>query len=193
MKIYDINKDSHIEIDQYSWDCPYRPKTIAKLRIEEDGLLVHMKSYEKAIRHEMTQRNSPVHTDSCMEFFFNAEPNLSASYMNFEINPMGVMYIGYSKLGGRQDTSPIDAPDNSYFKMEAKIKEESWELTYQIPFEFIKKYFPSFDIKETKYILGNFYKCADLSPSPHYGTWNKVETKEPDFHQPRYFGKIILG
>ncbi|MBT5542155.1 MAG: hypothetical protein HOK34_04920, partial [Gammaproteobacteria bacterium] len=27
---------------------------------------------------------------------------------------------------------------------------------------------------------------------PHYLTWNPVETSNPDFHRPEFFGKLIF-
>ncbi|MGH2565575.1 MAG: carbohydrate-binding family 9-like protein, partial [Ginsengibacter sp.] len=36
----------------------------------------------------------------------------------------------------------------------------------------------------------NFYKCGDKLPKPHFLTWNTVETEDPDFHAPEYFGSM---
>ncbi|MDE6137165.1 MAG: hypothetical protein K2F97_06800, partial [Muribaculaceae bacterium] len=39
---------------------------------------------------------------------------------------------------------------------------------------------------------GNFYKCASATSQPHYLSWNPIDTPEPDFHRPEFFGKLIL-
>ena len=38
----------------------------------------------------------------------------------------------------------------------------------------------------------NFYKCGDLLPEPHFICWNKVETTDPDFHQPDFFAPVVF-
>jgi hypothetical protein len=39
-------------------------------------------------------------------------------------------------------------------------------------------------------IMGNFYKCADETISPHYLSWNPIDAPAPDFHRPEFFGEI---
>lgn len=193
MKEINISKNEWLEVNIYPWNCEYQPKTRALIEKGDNGFNIKMRSYETDLRMEMTERNSMVYTDSCMEFFFNAEPEVSKAYMNFEINPKGVMYIGFSKTGDRSGTGPIEAPDNSYFNMTSNITVQYWEISYTVAYEFIKKYFASFDENETKYITANFYKCGDHTANPHYGVWNTIETKEPDFHRPEFFGRINLN
>ncbi len=41
-------------------------------------------------------------------------------------------------------------------------------------------------------LMGNFYKCADRTSSPHFLSWAPISTPEPDFHRPEFFSKIIL-
>ncbi|HDT11134.1 MAG TPA: hypothetical protein ENN58_00185, partial [bacterium] len=40
-------------------------------------------------------------------------------------------------------------------------------------------------------LTGNIYKCADDSPTPHHMYLYKVETENPDFHRPEFFGKLL--
>lgn len=41
-------------------------------------------------------------------------------------------------------------------------------------------------------LYGNFYKGADGSATPHYVSWNPIQTANPDFHCPEYFGTLVL-
>lgn len=187
-----MKESKWIDIDIYPWGGDYRPKTLAKIYRDDAGINIRMRSYENEIRAEMTERNSEIYTDSCMEFFFNATPEDTAAYMNFEVNPKGIMYIGFSPTGHRNGTGPIPAPENDYFSMEADIKESYWEISYRVPYEFIKKHFASFDINKAKYIKANFYKCGDMTKYPHYAVWNMIENDIPNYHLPQFFGKIII-
>jgi hypothetical protein len=48
------------------------------------------------------------------------------------------------------------------------------------------------DFSSGKRMKGNFQKCGDKTKFPHYGSWNRIDTPEPDFHRPEYFGDLIL-
>lgn len=63
-----------------------------------------------------------------------------------------------------------------------------WELTVKISFKLLGIYSANFPQK----LLGNFYKCADGSFNPHYVSWNPIATEQPDFHQPDFFGDLIV-
>jgi hypothetical protein len=39
---------------------------------------------------------------------------------------------------------------------------------------------------------GNIYKCGDALPVPHYVSWRPIDTPDPDFHRPEYFGQIVF-
>ncbi|MBR5570284.1 MAG: hypothetical protein IKW10_05250 [Oscillospiraceae bacterium] len=42
-------------------------------------------------------------------------------------------------------------------------------------------------------IRANCYKCGDLTPKPHYLSWNPVTSPNPDFHRPQDFGLMTLA
>lgn len=63
-----------------------------------------------------------------------------------------------------------------------------WKLTVEIPFSLI-----GIQIDELPTaIKANFYKCGDETSVPHYLSWSNIMTKEPDFHQPEFFGELIF-
>ena len=41
-------------------------------------------------------------------------------------------------------------------------------------------------------LMGNFYKCADGTDSPHYVSWSPIKTEKPNFHCPEFFGELIF-
>jgi hypothetical protein len=38
----------------------------------------------------------------------------------------------------------------------------------------------------------NFYKCGDETETPHFGAWSPVQTPQPDFHRPEFFGRLVF-
>ena len=197
-----------IRLEQLPWGGSYRPLTLAAVGRGKTGFHVYMRSYETKIRFEGRRRNDPVCQDSCMEFFFAPMGPENPAYFNFEMNPVGVMYIGFSATGTREDSSQAaaDKPDSyftvramslaqaeSYNEKNADNSEAFWDIAYTVPFDLIREYMPSFDPDQPgKKISANFYKCGDLTDTEHYVVWNRIETERPDYHQPLFFGLLEL-
>ena len=49
-----------------------------------------------------------------------------------------------------------------------------------------------FTLEPGKEIRANCYKCGDLTPKPHYLSWNPSTSANPDFHRPQDFGSMTL-
>ena len=159
-------------------------------RILHDGknLYVQLWAREKKIRAEYTEPMSPVHEDSCLEFFFM--PDGETRYMNFEINPNGCLHLGFGKeRKDRQNILPEDPAKR--FGIQTKRTPEGWETAFRIPGDFLQMYYTGFDF--TGVLKANVYKCGDKTEHPHYLAWHPVSTPEPDFHRPEFFGKMVFG
>lgn len=183
-------------INKFPWGRPaVYPDAYAEISFEKDGILVHLFAQEQYILATVKEDNGPVYKDSCLEFFFCPCPNETNAYFNFEINPLGSLYVGFSATGKREDSHPIDF---TIFKEKIDIKvsfaEESWEASYKVPDELIRKYLPNYRCFEHGFISCNFYKCADDSIYPHYAVWNDIDSNKivkPDFHLVEFFKEIF--
>ncbi len=173
------------KVDKINWETfPKKVNVEAKVLYSDYGLHVRMETDEKPLRITQTEKNGSVCEDSCMEFFFKGNKN-DDRYMNFEFNAMGTMYLNF-RTGRHDGEHPIE--DAKYFNVKSTITPEKWVLFYTIPFEFLEKYYGSY----TKQMLGNFYKCGDLTQQIHYLSYYPVKTEAPDFHRPEYFDEIVL-
>ncbi len=167
------------------WDGYHSvPETTFKLLRGPEGLSVLMMSAEKGLRAECTEENGMVCQDSCMEFFFKPDP-WDTNYLNFEINPKGVMHLGLGD--GRHGRRLIDT-DRSVFSIDSRADDGNWVLKYYIPDSFLFTYFKNF----ATVCRANFYKCGDLTGHEHYGMWSEVEVPKPDFHVPDFFGFLEI-
>jgi hypothetical protein len=72
-------------------DCGVRMEQ--KLCYDDTALYVFQRAWESDIRAECSAPLSPVHEDSCMEFFFSLTDD--GRYVNFEINPNAYMELGF--------------------------------------------------------------------------------------------------
>lgn len=180
-------------IDTYLWLEGYTPAATAKLvYIEHEGFVLRMECAEREPKAVYTAYNEPVYTDSCLEFF--ADWLGDGRYINMEMNAKGTLL---SCIGAdRHARTPIrDLTDGEIFSVKGEIVDSRWCVTAVIPAALLCKILGVAAIPFGKgyTFRGNFYKCGDETPVPHYGMWNPVETKNPDFHRPEFFGQLVLG
>jgi hypothetical protein len=65
-----------------------------------------------------------------------------------------------------------------------------WELSLVIPKEiFYPEITKTFDNVKAK---GNFYKCGDCLQTPHFLSWNPIQSETPNFHLPAFFGDLLF-
>ena len=189
-----------LSIDNYLWvDNGYEPITKAKLFYTDTHLHIFFKSYEKEIKATYFNMNEDVYKDSCVEFFVNPKPDKDDRYFNFEMNVVGTLLLG---LGiSRHGRKRFDIENfRDFFNIKTSLTKENfadfkgdfWTVEYSIPFTFFEESFGKLNITSGYRMKANFYKCGDETKYPHYGCWNKLENKEPDFHRSEYFGDLIL-
>ncbi|PCJ63356.1 MAG: hypothetical protein COA79_00690 [Planctomycetota bacterium] len=204
----DVNKSSEAwknadEITlQYLWDkFPYKPNVHVRCLYSTKYLYIRFEVEEDAIVSTATNINQPVHIDSCVEFFCAPELSKKGEYYNLEMNCCRNVYMAYGKpkrLGEREFVSEAllskiksSSTINGTTK-ELKDDDKRWEIEIKIPWEiYSSKSKNSVPAKGDKW-MGNFYKCGDKLPRPHFGCWNKIKLESPDFHRPEFFGEIIF-
>ena len=174
-----------IHIDHVLWTEDAGIRAQGQLCCDDENLYVHMQAIEKNIRAEYRQPLSPVFQDSCLEFFF--QPEGGDRYFNFEVNPNGCMCI---QIGpDRNDRINLVRNDAAeYFGVYAGRTSDGWEVFYRIPLEFIRFFYPGYVFDGD--LEANMYKCGDKTDKIHFLAWCSVETPTPDFHRPKYFGKM---
>ena len=175
------------ELNEGWWDqFPKSYNATARLAHCDEGLILRMDAEEWPIKIKTMKVNSEVCLDSCMEFFFipNTEDE---NYINIEATAGAVplCYIGKEREG-RKSIKPIE--EGLEFKSLIEFG-RGWRLYVFIPYSFIRSRYSSVSTE----MRANFYKCGDETEIEHYNTWNKVETPEPDYHRPEFFGKVILS
>lgn len=179
-------------IETLNWkDYNYKPDVTFSIAYGKNEIFIKYYVKESYIKAEKTGSNQMVCEDSCVEFFVS--PENDGIYYNFEFNAIGTCLLGTGT--GRKDSSRSDpeiisgirllsSEGNKPFK--EKKGEFEWTLTIAIPLETF--FHHKVEDLKGKTFRANFYKCGDNLSVPHYLTWNPVETQNPDFHQPLYFG-----
>lgn len=171
---------------------PYKPAVSFTIAHNEDYVFLKYFVVEKAIRAVNTQVNSAVWEDSCVEFFIHF--NDGKGYYNFEFNCIGTQLVGFGKSLSDRELLPAAVVGNiksESFVSTVKIKGSIyWELSVAIPLStFVHHHLVSLVGRQGR---ANFYKCGDKLPEPHFVAWCAIESEEPNFHLPDFFGEIYF-
>ncbi|HUH18966.1 carbohydrate-binding family 9-like protein [Albibacterium sp.] len=179
-------------IDQVSWkkNYPYKPRVTFKIAYSDQAIALKFEVNETHLRINTFQTNGRVWEDSCVEFFISFQDSY---YYNLEFNALGIGLIGY---GTTERSLRKRLPDHlvGHVKSFSRInssndkKGVNWSLTLYIPLEVFN--YETFQSFKGLGCSANFYKCGDLLPEPHYISWSRISSPEPNFHLPEFFGNI---
>jgi len=188
-------------LDQHHWTRhEFHPKCEARVLYSEDSLFLHFHTEEREFATSRAKDGDEVWKDNCVEFFVSPSEDLSAPYMNFEVNMIGVMLLGVGpdrnnrkSLAAEEMKPVIRKPDYSEPIVDQSDKVKTWNLQVLIPLDFIQKH-TGCDLPKPGVIWrANFNNCAADVAHPYYGNWNPIGTEHPDFHRPEFFGRLVFG
>lgn len=185
----------HASIDNVNWakQYPYRPLTVVSAAHNGKYLLIEFFVRCNYLKAECYTNNSPVAGDSCVEFFVS--PTSDSHYWNFEFNCIGT--INASHRSERRNPTRLTDDElarvlrfascgtRPFSEVEGLF---AWNVVVAIPLDLIGVEFRGEQIE----MNANFNKCASGTSQPHFLSWSPIQTPEPDFHRPEYFGKIVL-
>jgi len=160
----------------------------AQLCYDDENMYVRMSAEESDIRAEHTDLLGRPGEDSCLAVCFSPVSG-SERYLSIEVNPKGCMRLGY---GEARDRMRIVWEERNPFSPQTKQLEDKWEITYQIPFSFLRNFCPDFEAVPGKAMMGNFYKCGELTVQKHYFSWNEYGPDILEFYHPDNFGILLF-
>ncbi len=171
-------------------DCPITAQ--AQLCYDDEALYVRLTAVEENIRAEYTGLLDEISEDSCLEFFFSPMGSTGDKrYFNLECNLNGAMYFGF---GSNIATLMRLIHEDPCIEPKGQKTADGWEVSYAIPHEFVRRFFPEYAPVSGFSIRANCYKCGDLSPIKHYLSWNPVvKLPRASFHNPELFGTMYFA
>ncbi len=177
-------------LNQVPWGhYNYCPAVEFAMTYDYDCIFLKFYVFEKSIRAVNNTVNSAVWEDSCVEFFISFDGE--AAYYNLEFNCIGTARVGYGQ--SKHDRQLLPQALISQIKYQSVInnhheKDIHWELTVSIPKNLFC--FNTITSHAGKKCRANFYKCGDNLPTPHFIAWSGIQSAEPDFHLPEFFGTL---
>ena len=181
-------KIEKVTLSHQPWLEPCAVEAAAQLCHDGENLYVRMEAKEENIRATLTGPLDQVCNDSCMEFFFAPKTD-DARYFNFEWNKLCNAYVGFGAQRKTRVRQILKSPQDT-FKPVSMDTADGWAIEYRIPLSFIRMYVPEFAFAGRA--ACNFYKCGDLTETPHYLAWAPLSSEKPDFHRRGDFGRLIF-
>ena len=179
-------------IAHVNWkEFPYKPDVHFQIVHDNRHIFIHYSVQEEFVKAQFVRTNEAVWEDSCVEFFVSFDGK--ASYYNVEFNVLGTGLIG---TGSRvkQDRKRLEPETIAKIQTVTTVVnvggKKKWNIILVIP----TAVFVHDEIKNLAGITaqGNFYKCGDGLPTPHFLSWSPIENPVPNFHLPDFFGEIIF-
>jgi hypothetical protein len=181
----------------------HRPAVHVQLGHSGDHLHLRFTVQDRYVLSRATGFNAMVCKDSCVEFFF--EPVPGRGYFNLEMSAGGAPlcyhitdaqrvpdgFAAFEKLTA-DELSTITITGTLPGTLAPEITTPlDWALCACIPLApFAYRIGCALPVPGNW--RGNFYKCADGSSHPHWGSWAPIG-EQLNFHQPERFGVIKLA
>ena len=186
----DFSAIEPLQIDTLLWSPEVPITASAKLCYDDAGIHVQLSAQEPNIRAEERGPLGFPCQDSCLEFFFCPIEG-DDRYLSIECNPNGCLYLGFCNTGRRIVRLLPD--EVKAITPVIERNDGGWSVTYTVPADYVRLFFPAFELKSGVSFRANCYKCGDLTVQEHYMSWNPVEVADPDFHVPEFFGLMHLA
>lgn len=190
----EFGANAAIEVLNWSQEYGYKPNTSFRIGRSDEAIFIKYLVNETSLRAAYSEDQSPVHEDSCVEFF--CMPEGAEKYTNFEFNCIGTCSAS-SRKGRSEDVVPFPKEDMLTIERHSSVGKEpfavkegtfTWDLTVKIPFKLLG--LDATNLPEK--IRGNFYKCGDKTNPMHFVSWSPIHTENPDFHRPEFFGELVF-
>jgi hypothetical protein len=194
------NGGSSLSVDKINWqEYPFQPIVQVTTGYSQKYLWLLYEVAGDFFRAKALADQEAVWEDACVEFFMSADERISDDnyateaiiYRNFEFNALGVCLSAVGSKSQRAFLTDEEMKQILRFPVltDMNLPEEGaeffWNLVVAIPMSLL-------GIGPGSSFRANFYKCGDLTRKSHFLSWNGIDSADPDFHLPRYFGKVKL-
>jgi len=176
----------------------HMPETEVKIAYDKEAIYVIFRVQDRYVRAVVTEYQGSVCRDSCVEFFFAPNSEISKGYFNLEMNCGGTALFAFQEAP-REGIISIPESDYNQVKVAHSLPRVvdpeietpvTWTVEYRIPLALLEKYSPVTSPGPGVLWRANFYKCADGTSHPHWLTWARVDYPQPQFHLPEFFGTL---
>jgi len=181
------------------WNQGKKEQTVAKMLWDDKFLYVGYRCEDAHIWAEHSERDSAVWRDDCVEVFTAPNPDQPDNYFNIEMNVRGAFLDQHHPDGPGKDVA--EEWNSSGIRIAIAIDgtlnddsdaDRSWILEAAIPFANFAKVAKHTPPKRGDIWHLNLNRLGGKT-NPQFSQWSASRTKEPQFHAPQYFGRVVFS
>lgn len=174
------------------WKEGEKETTQARMLWDRERLYVSFVAQDRHISAVLTERDSAVSNEDCVEVFVAPDVKKVGSYFNFEVNALGTLLDrsqheehepGWN-AEGIQIAIAVDGTLN-----DETDEDRSWTVEIAIPFAVFEGVAANVPPKHGDEWRLNLYRCGG-EVNAQYSVWSDTETPHPDYHVPERFGFV---
>lgn len=176
-----------------------KEQTRARLLWDDSYLYAAFSCQDAHIAARFTHRDEPVYRDDCVEVFCAPNPQRPDAYFNFEMNARAMLLDQHHPRGR---FSGLDREWNSRgVRIATHVRgtlnddtdaDRGWTLEVAIPWENFRRVAPQLPPRIGEVWRLNLNRCGGET-NPQYSQWSPSVTRQPDFHRPGSFGRVVLS
>lgn len=180
-------------IDQFSfpwWTAGAKDRTEARLLWDDTYLYVGFTAFDPHISAVLTDRDSPVSRDDCVEVFIAPDTSAVGNYYNFEFNALGTLLDRSPKMkrSSEWNAAGVQVAITIVGTLNDETDTDSlWTSEIAIPFAAFAGYAPQLPPAAGDVWRLNLYRTGGKI-NLQYSTWSPTQTPKPQFHAPARFG-----
>lgn len=182
-------------IDQFAfpwWTEGAKDSTQARLLWDDVHLYVAFTAHDPHISATLTERDSPVSRDDCVEVFIAPDTSRVTSYFNFEFNALGTILdrSPHAERSAAWNGAGVQVAIDIAGTLNDETDQDTlWTAEIALPFAVFAQYAPRLPPAAGDVWRLNLYRTGG-AVNLQYSAWSNTLTPQPQFHVPQHFGVV---
>ena len=168
---------------------PLQPTTV-RIAHDVDALLLRIDCSDRDIWATHTRRDAPLWEEEAVELFVAPGEDDPSEYVEIEVNPLGAIFDArVANPQGRRESMSVDVSWNAPGLVVAVDRPSAgtWRAEIAIPWSDLCAGTPP------RVWRANFFRIERPRDGDHeFSCWSPTLADPPDFHQPAFFGRLVL-
>jgi hypothetical protein len=181
------------------WRNGKKEDTVVKLLWNDEYLYVAHISQDAHIAARHTERDGKIPDDDCFEIMIAPDPAKPEVYFNLEWNVVGGILDNFRPHGPNRPRAPKWDAEGVEIKgrYSGTLNNDNdhdryWVVEAAIPFRNFSAYMPETPPRPGSHWKMNLHRHGGVT-NRQYSQWSPGDTREPNFHTPHRFGRLIFS
>jgi cellulose/xylan binding protein with CBM9 domain len=164
--------------------------TTVRIAHDVDALLLRFDCDDRDIWATHSRRDAPLWEEEVVELFVAPGEDDPSAYVEIEVNPLGAIFDArVTNPDGRRESMRVDASWDAAGLVAVVLRPSpgTWAAQLEVPWSDLC------DGAPPRVWRANFFRIERPRGGEHeFSCWSPTLEDPPDFHRPRFFGRLVL-